>query len=180
MRIVLAIVVVLVVALSLASNSVRSGDQQRALVSRTSHAAVTNKEERKQMKKRANATFKLESWDEKPYNEIEGSPKLTRAKVTKTYQGDIEGVSTLEYLMMYRQDGTASFVGLERVVGSIGGRSGSFVLQHKGVFEDGKAKVDWFVVSGSGTGDLMGLRGEGGFAAGHAEQHAVTLDFDFE
>ena len=61
-----------------------------------------------------------------------------------------------------------------------GARSGTFVLQHKGTFEDGKAKVEWFVVSGSGTGELSGLRGEGGFAAGHAEQHLVTLDFDFE
>ncbi len=101
-------------------------------------------------------------------------------KVTKTYHGDIEGESTLEYLMMYRQDGTASFVGLERVVGSLGGRSGTFVLQHKGKFEDGKATVECFVVLGSGTGELSGLRGEGGFAAGHAEQHAVTLDYDFE
>ena len=132
------------------------------------------------MKNRANATFKLESWDEKPYDEIEGTPKLTRAKVTKTYHGDIEGESTLEYLMMYRADGTASFVGLERVVGSLGGRSGTFVLQHNGTFEGGKATVEFFVVSGSGTGELSGLRGEGGFAAGHAEQHSVTLDFYFE
>ncbi len=128
------------------------------------------------------ATFNYgwDNLDEKPYNEIEGTPKLTRVKVTKTYHGDIEGESTLEYLMMYRQDETASFVGLERVVGSLGGRSGTFVLQHKGTFEGGKAKVECFVVSGSGTGELSGLRGEGGFAAGHAEQHAVTLDYDFE
>ena len=132
------------------------------------------------MKNRADATFKIKSWDEKPYNEMEGAPKLTRVKVTKTYRGDIEGESTLEYLMMYRQDGTASFVGLERVVGSLGSRSGSFVLQHKGTFEGGKAKVEWFVVSGSGTGELSGLRGAGGFAVGHAEEHSVTLDYDFE
>lgn len=132
------------------------------------------------MKNRADATFKIKSWDEKPYNEIEGAPKLTRAKVSKTYHGDIEGESTLEYLMMYRQDGTAIFVGLERVVGSLGGRSGSFVLQHKGTFEGGKAKIDWFVVSGSCTGELSGLRGEGSFVVGHAEPHTATLDFDFE
>ncbi len=132
------------------------------------------------MKNRADATFKIKSWDEKPYNEVEGAPKLTRVKVAKTYHGDIEGESTLEYLMMYRQDGTASFVGLERVVGSLGGRSGSFVLQHIGTFQGGLAKVDWLVVSGSGTGELSGLRGEGSFAVGHAEPHSATLDFDFE
>ena len=132
------------------------------------------------MKNRAEATFKIESWEEQPYDEIEGAPKLTRAKVGKTYQGDIEGESTLEYLMMYRKDGTASFVGLERVVGSLSGRSGSFVLQHKGSFHGGTATVDWFVVPGSGTGELSGLRGEGRFVVGQAEPHLATLDFDFE
>ena len=181
MRSVLAIVIVLfVIVVSVASDLALSDDQPSASVSPTSGRGIAAKEERTQMKNRANATFKLDSWDEKPYDEIEGAPKLTRVKVTKTYHGDIEGESTLEYLMMYRQDGTASFVGLERVVGSLGGRSGTFVLQHKGTFEGGKAKVDCFVVSDSGTGELRGLRGEGGFAAGHAEQHSVTLDFDFE
>ena len=181
MRSALAIVVVLfVVVMSVASDPTLPDDQPRGAVSPTSHRTIAAKKERIQMKNRANATFKLESWDEKPYNEIEGAPKLTRAKVTKTYHGDIEGESILEYLMMYRQDGTASFVGLERVVGSLGGRSGTFVLQHKGTFEGGKATVECSVVLGSGTGELSGLRGEGGFAAGHAEQHAVTLDYDFE
>lgn len=132
------------------------------------------------MKKRANATFKIKSWDEKSYNEIEGSPKLTRAEIVKTFSGDIEGESTLEYLMMYREDGTASFVGLERVVGSLGGRSGSFVLRHQGTFQEGVAEVEMFVVSGSGTGELSGLRGKGSFAVGHKEPHLVSLDFDFE
>ena len=82
--------------------------------------------------------------------------------------------------MIHRDDGSASFVGLERVVGRVGDRSGSFVLQHTGTFEGGTAKTTWFVVPGSGTGDLRGLRGEGGFASAHAERYSVTLDYDFE
>lgn len=132
------------------------------------------------MKEHANVTFKIKSWDEKTYNEIEGAPKLTHAKILKEYSGDIEGESTLEYLMMYRQDGTASFVGYERVVGTLGGRSGSFVLHHIGEFQDNIAKVELFVVLGSGTNELSGLRGEGQFSVGHAELHAMTLDFDFK
>lgn len=122
----------------------------------------------------------MKSWDEKPYDEIEGGPKLTRATVAKSYSGDIEGDGTVEYLMIHREDGSASFVGLERVVGSIGDRRGSFVLEHKGTFEGGTAKVTWSVVPGSGTGDLSGLRGEGGFASAHADEYAITLDYDFE
>ncbi len=59
---------------------------------------------------------------------------------TKTYTGDIEGEGQVEYLMMYRSDGSATFVGLERVVGRIGGKTGTFVLQRTGIFESGQAK----------------------------------------
>src|SRR2546423_11824843 len=77
----------------------------------------------------ANAVLEVKTWDEKPYQEIEGGSKLTRASVTKAYRGDISGDATSESLMFYRADGSAVFAGLERVVGSIGGRAGSFVLQ---------------------------------------------------
>src|SRR5882762_6398108 len=132
------------------------------------------------MRKQAKATFTIKSWDEKTYNEMEGAPKLTRAGATKSYQGDIEGEGKLEYLMMYRTAGSASFMGLERVTGSVGGRTGSFVLQHTGTFEDGVAKVILSVVPGSGTGELCGLRGEGGFNVGHQPPYAMTLDYGFE
>ena len=132
------------------------------------------------MRTRATGTFEVKTWDEKPYDESGGGAKLTRARVTKSFHGDIEGEGTLEYLMAYREDGSASFVGLERVVGQVGGRSGSFVLQHGGTFEGGMAKATWFVVRGSGTGDLRGLRGEGGFAAAHQQHYPMTLDYHIE
>ena len=131
------------------------------------------------MSERATATFQVQGWDEKPFSEIDGGSKLTKVSVTKAFKGDIEGVGTLEYLMAYRDDGSASFIGLERVVGSIGDRSGSFVLQHSGTFEGGVATDTWFVVPGSGTGELRGLRGEGGFASAHADEYPITLDYDF-
>jgi hypothetical protein len=132
------------------------------------------------MTTRANASFEVKSWDEKPYSEVEGELKLTRAGVTKQFHGDIEGESTLEYLMVYRADGSAAFVGMERVIGRVGGRSGSFVLQHSGT-DDGKTTTDnWFVVPGSGTGELSGLRGEGSFISDHSEPFRVTFDYDFE
>ena len=113
------------------------------------------------MKQTANARFAIKSWDEKPYSEGQDLPKLTRASVSKTYTGDISGEGQVEYLMMYRSDGSATFLGLERIVGRLAGKSGSFVLQRTGVFENGMAKESYFVVPGSGTGDLRGLRGEG-------------------
>src|SRR5262245_31462918 len=71
------------------------------------------------MKKTAHARFAIKSWDEKPYNEGQDLPRLTRASVAKTFSGDLDGEGVVEYLMMYRSDGSATFVGLERVVGRI-------------------------------------------------------------
>src|SRR5215212_7621074 len=119
------------------------------------------------MKKTANARFAIKSWDEKPYSEEQGQPKLTRASVAKTYTGDIEGNAQVEYLMMYRSDGTATFVGLERFVGRIGDKTGSFVLQRTGAFEGGQAKESYSVIGGSGTGELKDISGEGNSAVGH-------------
>jgi hypothetical protein len=131
------------------------------------------------MNRHATGTFELKSWDEKPVSEGAGLPKMTRAIVSKTFAGEIEGTSTLEYLMTYRDDGSASFVGMERIVGRVGGKSGSFVLQHSGVFEAGVAKSTCPIVPGSGTGELRGIRGEAHYAATHTSR-PITLDYDFE
>jgi hypothetical protein len=130
------------------------------------------------MKKVANARFAIESWDEKPYSEGPDMPKLTRASVTKRYTGDIEGDGQVEYLMMYRSDGSASFVGLERVVGRIAGKTGAFVLQRTGVFESGEAKESYSVIPGSTTGELRGLQGDGLSALGHGTEYAFTLSYE--
>ena len=131
------------------------------------------------MKHTAHARFAIKSWDEKAYSEGQGLPKMTRASVTKTFTGDIEADSQVEYLMMYRSDGTASFVGLERVTGRIGNRTGSFVLERTGVFEGGQAKESYAVVPGSATGDLAGLTGEGTTSVGHAADYPFVLSYDF-
>lgn len=130
------------------------------------------------MKQSANARFTIKSWDEQPYGEGDDLPKLTRASVTKSYTGEITGEGQVEYLMMYRGDGSASFVGLERVVGRIAGRSGSYVLQRSGVFEDGQAKESYSVIPGSATGELHGLSGDGVSAVGHGMEHPFTLNYE--
>jgi hypothetical protein len=130
------------------------------------------------MKNVANCRFTIQSWDEKPYSEGQGMPKLTRAAVTKTFTGEIAGEGHVEYLMMYRSDGSASFVGLERIVGQVAGKAGSFVLQRTGAFENGVAKESYSVIPGSGTGELQNLRGEGRSAVGHGSEHPLTLNYE--
>jgi Protein of unknown function (DUF3224) len=130
------------------------------------------------MKNVARSRFAIKSWDEKPYSEGQDLPKLTRAAVTKTFTGELEGEGHVEYLMMYRPDGSATFVGLERIVGRLAGKAGSFVLQRTGTFENGMAKESYVVISGSGTGELEGLRGEGESALGHGTEHPLTLTYE--
>lgn len=132
------------------------------------------------MKRIANARFAIRSWDEKAYDERPALPRLTRASVTKTFTGDIEGESHVEYVMMYRADGSAAFVGLERITARIDGASGTFVLQRTGVFENGQAKETYSVIPGSGTGDLRTLRGEGTSSVGHGMEHPFALSYELE
>jgi len=127
-----------------------------------------------------NGTFEIKNWDEKPYNEMEGGPKLTHAVISLAYHGDIEGESALDYFMAYPSESSAFFVGMERVTGRIGDRSGSYVLQHSGTFANGTATDNYSVVPGSGTGDLAGLQGEGHNITTHEEPHRFTFTYSFE
>jgi len=126
--------------------------------------------------------FEVKSWDEGPYNEVEDLPKLTRASVTYQHRGIIDGEGNSASLMVYSSDGSASFVTLERIIGRVGDRSGSFVLQGSGTYDktEGVARGSWFVVPGSATGQLAGLRGEGGFVAKHEPPGEITFDYYFE
>jgi len=134
------------------------------------------------MSTRATATFEVKAWDEQPYDAVDGLPKLTRASVKVVFHGDIDGAGTVEYLMTYRDDGSASYVGAHRVIGTLGGLAGSFVLNGSGGYEKstGTATMSWTVAPGSGTGELRGLRGSGSGVATHQPPGTLTLDYDFE
>jgi hypothetical protein len=86
----------------------------------------------------------------------------------------------VEFLQAGQADGSASFVGIERVTGTVGGREGMFLLQDAGTVLDNIVSGEWFVIPGSGTGALAGLRGEGGFRANLGEGAQVHLDYWFE
>jgi hypothetical protein len=124
------------------------------------------------------AKFQVTGWDESPFDDEQEMPKITRALVTKAYSGDIEGASTTQWLMAYAEDGSATFVGLERVAGSVAGRSGTFALRHVGSFEDGVAKGSLEVIEGSGSGGLASATGSGEFLADPGG--SVTLNFTLD
>lgn len=128
---------------------------------------------------RARAEFQIKSWDEQADAEFAGTEKLTRTVTAQTYTGDLTGESRGDSLMYYGPgDEPVHYVGFEHFTATVGGRSGTFVVRSKGTYSDGVADTTWFVVPGSGTGELAGLRGEGGYRA-TGGQPAVTVTFDY-
>ena len=125
----------------------------------------------------ANGEFELTGWNEDTYLEPEDGRKLTRASVTQDFRGDITGTGSVEWLMSYRPDGTAHFVGLQRIEGKLGKESGSFVVESIGDFDGKVAKGQLAVVPGSGTGDLDGIQGEGSFSAPMGSKASYSLDY---
>jgi len=130
------------------------------------------------MSTHAQGTFQIQSWEENPYVELEGGAKLTRASVGQAFAGDFDGEGSVEWLMCYREDKTADFVGLQRFVGRLGERSGSFVMTTQGTFDGEKAAGELAVVPGSGTEELSGITGSGAFVAPHGSTPSVDLDYD--
>jgi len=128
---------------------------------------------------RARAKITVQNSEAKPYDQT-ASPALVEVRLTETFTGDIEGESPVRALQVLREDKSACLVSMQRFRGKLGGHQGTFVLQGSEIVENGKIKARWSVVPGSGTGDLSGLRGEGGFEGEFGKGSDGTLDYWFE
>ena len=120
------------------------------------------------------AKFQVTDWKEHEFDRHAGAGKLSKATVKKSYSGEIDGDSVTEWLMAYGDDGSATFVGLERINATIAGRQGMLVVQHVGTFADGAAKAKLTVVPESSSGELAEVSGRGDFVA----DPAGTVHFD--
>src|SRR5262249_36914650 len=108
----------------------------------------------------------------------DGGSSLGRLTIDKQFRGDLEGTSNGEMLSAGTQvKGSAGYVAQERVTGTLGGRRGSFVLQHTGVMNRGAPGLTITVVPDSGTGELVGLSGAMKIII-EAGKHSYELDYD--
>jgi len=111
------------------------------------------------MASHASGTFEVKLSKE-PLANPDADPTLGRMTIDKTFSGDLQGTSKGEMLMAgSAEKGSAGYVAIERVTGTLRGRSGSFVLQHMGVMNRGTPQLTVTVVPDSGTGELAGLAG---------------------
>jgi hypothetical protein len=140
---------------------------------------------------KATCKFDVASWAEEVYVDIDAGegttaggtyyPKrgLTRADVSYTYTGAVEGSSTLSTLIAYKPD-AAPVLGLEHFTGSVAGHEGSCVFLHTGTQESGSVRERIEVVPGMGTGGLETLRGEADLVIdGHSDDgYELVLRYD--
>ena len=131
------------------------------------------------MTHQATSTFEITAWEPAEYDNRDGVA-LTRTHVAKVFQGDLVGDSTAELLMAGTASGSAVYVGLERISGQLGGRSGSFVLAHNAAMAGDEQFLTLTIMRDSGTGDLQGIRGEGTITIGPDGGHTLTLDYDLD
>ena len=109
----------------------------------------------------------------------ETAAPLGRLSIDKTFSGDLQGTSKGEMLAFRSAvEGSAGYVAMEQVTGTLAGRTGTFVLMHMGTMDRGAQGLTITVVPDSGTGGLEGLTGrmkiiiEGG---AHAYEFDYTL-----
>jgi hypothetical protein len=114
--------------------------------------------EEKVLTSRANGAFEVKVAPQAP--DAEGDAGLGRMSLDKQFHGDLEGTSRGQMLAaMSSVAGSGGYVAMERVTGTLKGKSGSFVLQHSGTMTRGVPQMTVSVVPDSGTGQLVGLAG---------------------
>jgi hypothetical protein len=109
---------------------------------------------------RASGTFEVKLSPQAPDNESENSA-ISRMLIDKQFHGDLDATSKGQMLAAVTAvNGSAGYVAIEQVSGTLHGRSGTFVLQHSGTMTRGAAQLTVAVVPDSGTGQLSGLAGK--------------------
>ena len=109
---------------------------------------------------RATGTFEVKIVPQPPEDKVGGSV-LGRMLIDKQFLGELEATSRGEMLTaMTDVEGSAGYVAIERVTGTIKGRRGSFVLQHSGTMTDKGQQLSVTIVPDSGTGQFTGIAGK--------------------
>jgi hypothetical protein len=108
----------------------------------------------------ASGTFAVKTNPQKADNKEAESANIGRMSLDKTFQGDLEATGKGEMLFFGTAvEGSGGYVAIERVSGTLRGRSGEFVLQHIGTMKGGVPQMSVSVLPDSGTGQLVGLTG---------------------
>lgn len=127
------------------------------------------------MTNRATGTFEVKLT---PQSDAPDAP-VGRMSIDKQFQGDLAGTSSGQMLMASSPSvkGSAGYVAIEKVTGTLNGHHGSFYLQHNGTMTRGVGELTITVIPDSGTDELAGLRGNMNIIIADGK-HAYEFDYD--
>jgi len=132
----------------------------------------------------AKATFELSNQRQVPTADDVAAVvgvELTHSAFEKTFTGDLEATSITEMLATRSPTGGAGYVAMERVVGRLNERVGTFVLLHLGTIDGaGEPVGHWVIVPGSGTGELSGVSGHAHIGADADGTHRLQLHYEID
>jgi hypothetical protein len=112
-----------------------------------------------------------------PFHNADEASLLSRMSIDKEFSGSLDAISTGEMLAAGTAvKGSAGYVAIELVSGTLAGRTGTFVLQHTGIMNRGAPQLTVSVVPDSGTGQLAGLRGTMAIIIA-AGKHSYEFDY---
>jgi Protein of unknown function (DUF3224) len=124
------------------------------------HPSPANPSQKRTPMAHASGTFEVKLVPQPPEDKAEGST-LARMSIDKQFHGDLDATSKGQMLTAGTDvKGSAGYVAIERITGTLEGRSGSFVFQHSGTLTRGAPQQSITVVPDSGTGQLVGLAGQ--------------------
>jgi hypothetical protein len=124
----------------------------------------------------ATGTFEVKLTPQTPDDSVKQSG-IVRMLIEKQFHGDLEAASQGQMLAVRSSiAGSAGYVAMEHVVGTLGGRTGAFALQHSGAMNRGEAQLTVSVVPDSGTGELAGLTGRMAITIADGRH---SYDFDY-
>jgi hypothetical protein len=132
------------------------------------------------MTQRATGPFEVKLAPQKADNPQAEASGHGRMSIDKQFHGDLEGASQGEMLsFMTSTKGSAAYVAIEKVTGTLGGRKGTFVLAHTGTMNRGAPELIVAVVPDSGTGELTGISGHVKIHIAPDGQHSYEMEYTF-
>ncbi len=132
----------------------------------------------------ARSTFELSNHRDMPT--ADNVPKVVDVELShtafdKTFTGELEATSVTEMLSTRSESGGAGYVAMERIVGRLGSRVGTFVLLHFGTIDSsGEPSAQWSVVPGSGTGELADISGHAHIGVDDEGIHQIQLHYELD
>ena len=111
------------------------------------------------MERQAKGSFEVKRTPQDPLDAGDGA-QVGHVRFDKRFHGPLDASSVVHMLAVGTEvPGSAAYVAIERMAGSLDGQRGSFLTQHNGTLDRGQATLALTVVPDSGTGELTGLRG---------------------